>query len=77
MKRSKEQEEDVRMLGKRMTYRAPKGDQVGRYEELRKGAYTLGVAIIEKCPNSRERSVALTKLDEIVMWANAAIARNE
>jgi len=29
------------------------------------------------CPDSRERSLALTKLEEAVSWANAAIARNE
>lgn len=29
------------------------------------------------CPDSRELSTALTKLEEAVFWANAAIARNE
>jgi len=29
------------------------------------------------CPDSREKSVAITKLEESIMWANAAIARNE
>ena len=28
------------------------------------------------CPNSREKSLAMTKLEESVMWANASIARN-
>lgn len=31
----------------------------------------------ELCPESRERSLAFTKIDEAVMWANASIARNE
>ena len=27
------------------------------------------------CPESREASLAITKLEEAIMWANAAIAR--
>ena len=30
-----------------------------------------------ECPESREKSLAFTKLEECIMWANAAIARNE
>ena len=32
--------------------------------------------IIEQLPNSREKSLALTKLEECVMWANKCAARN-
>lgn len=28
------------------------------------------------CPESREKSLAVTNLEESVMWANASIARN-
>ena len=33
--------------------------------------------IVKHTPPSREQSLALTALEECVMWANAAIARNE
>ena len=59
------------------TYHAPKGDQAARYENLRYGAKYFALNILSKCPDSRERSLALTKLEEAVMWANASIARNE
>jgi len=37
----------------------------------------LAAYINENCPDSREKSLAFTKLEEAVMWANASIARNE
>lgn len=37
----------------------------------------LAQRINDICPDSREKSIALTKLEEVMMWANASIARNE
>ena len=59
------------------TYHPPTADQQKRYPMLREKAKQLAVLIIELTPPSREQSVALTKLDEVAMFANAAIARNE
>lgn len=58
-------------------YHAPKNDQQARYEEIREGAKQLAKIINRNCPSSREQSVAFTQLEDTVMWANAAIARNE
>ena len=58
-------------------YHSPKGDQSLRYATLREQAKFLAESILEKAPESRERSLALTKLEESIMWANAGIARNE
>lgn len=68
---------DWARIDNNFTYHAPKGNQVQRYVDLRDHAKELAYNIMEKCPNSRERSLALTKLEETVMWANASIARNE
>ena len=59
------------------TYHAPKADQPERYEAIRYKAKMLAAYINENCPDSREKSLAFTKLEEAVMWANASIARNE
>jgi hypothetical protein len=59
------------------TYHAPKGDQVERYAKIREWGHHMASYIQENCPDSREKSLAFTKLEEAVMWANAAIARNE
>jgi DNA primase catalytic subunit len=62
---------------RRFVYQPPKGDQVDRYEHLRDAAADLATFYMENCPASRELSLAITKLEESVMWANASIARNE
>ena len=59
------------------SYHAPKGDQPDRYEAIRGNAKQFAMLIDMVCPESRERSLAHTKLEEAVMWANASIARNE
>ena len=59
------------------TYHTPKGDQTERYQRLRSEARTLAESIVDLCPSSREQSLALTNLQQAVMWANAAIAINE
>ncbi len=59
------------------SYHPPHTFQLVRYHGIRERALTLALYIAETTPASREQSVALTKLDEVVMFANAAIARNE
>ena len=59
------------------TYHAPKPGQPEKYIVLREHAKGLAMLINDNCPDSREKSLAITKLEECVMWANASIARNE
>lgn len=61
----------------RFTYHAPKNDQVQRYGFLREAAKHFAEFVADSTPASREQALALTKIEEAVMWANAAIARNE
>jgi hypothetical protein len=62
---------------KTFQYHAPKANQPERYEAIRAKARELASLIQESTPQSREQSVALTNLQQAVMWANAAIAINE
>lgn len=64
-------------LSIRFTYHSPKGDQPRRYEEIRAKALELARMIQSHSPESREKSLAYTNLEQAVMWANAAIARRE
>lgn len=59
------------------TYHAPKEGQPAKYETLRENARQLAHAINQLCPESREKSLAITNLQLSVMLANASIAINE
>ncbi len=59
------------------TYHKPFGTQPERYEALRAKAKELAHLINESCPESREKSIAITHLQNSVMLANASIAVNE
>lgn len=64
-------------IEKRFTYQPPKGNQPERYVKIRAKAKELAEMLNYDCPESREKSIAFTALEEVVMWANASIARNE
>lgn len=57
-------------------HHAPQGDKAEKYEAIRNKSKELACLINEICPQSRERSIAHTNLEQVSMWANASIARN-
>jgi hypothetical protein len=42
--------------------------------DIRQKAHDLATTIVNSCQHTRARSVALTKCEEAMMWANKAIA---
>jgi hypothetical protein len=68
---------DHARLDKTFTHHPPRGDQVVRYEAVRANARQLADVVMRSAPPSRETSLALTAIEEAVMWANAAIARED
>jgi hypothetical protein len=58
------------------TYHAPKVGQSELYGAIRELARDFAHQIVELTPVGREQSTALTKLEEAVFHANAAIARH-
>lgn len=61
-------------LQKIFTYHPPIGDQQANYEAIRNHAKHFALMINDICPESREKSLAITALQQTVQWANAAIA---
>lgn len=58
------------------TYHPPSEDQKVLYEDIRTASKDLAHFINAACPPSAELTTAIRKLEEAVMWANAAIARH-
>ena len=71
------EQELLKRIENDFTYHAPKDDQVARYQAIRDKALKFAYFLIAATPQSREQSLALTHLEEVVFFANAAIARNE
>jgi len=46
------------------------------HDQVRSDCKDLANKLDVLLPNSREKSLAMTKLEEVMMWANASIARN-
>jgi hypothetical protein len=64
-------------LENRFTYHKPNDSQLAKYVEIRVNILQVATLILELTPASREQSLAITKLEEAVFWANASIARKE
>lgn len=58
------------------SYHAPQEGQPEMYQAIREKGKELAYLIDELVPPGREQSLAMTKLEECTMWANAGIARN-
>jgi hypothetical protein len=63
-------------LQNRFTYHSPEPGQVQKYQQIRDKGRELAELVNDACPESREKSLAVTNLEQAVMWANASIARN-
>lgn len=58
------------------SYHPPKPGQPEKYQAIRDKAKELAYLFDALCPQSRERAIAFTDLENAVMWANASIARH-
>ena len=63
-------------IEKAFTYHPPKPEQQPIYVEARDRVKAVAQFFADNSPDSRELSLALTKLEEAVMHFNAGVARN-
>ena len=66
--------EQTNEIERRFNYRPPTPDKVQLHEALRAQARTLAHDWSSKLPEGREKALALTALQEALMWANTAVA---
>lgn len=64
-------------IDRRVKHHPPTSDAtIQRHQSIREGVGMMMRVIDNECPDSREKSLAQTKLEESMFWANASIARN-
>lgn len=61
----------------RFDYHRPKDQEtISAHEQIRESCRLLAFQLKALVPEGREQSIAITKIEEAMMWANAGIARN-
>jgi hypothetical protein len=65
---------DDQRLAEIFRYHAPHDGQAEQYEMIRDYGLYFAEHINRVCPDGHDKSVAIDKLREAVMWANASIA---
>lgn len=69
---------DSKELAHRFAYHKPSSEEVGdRHSYIRRELGALAEDLNELLPDGREKSTAITRLEEAMFWANAAIARHQ
>lgn len=64
-------------IKKPYAYHKPSDDGLNKITKLRKAFSELDKLISDTCPNSRERSTAITQLETTAMWAIKAVVIND
>jgi hypothetical protein len=63
-------------LQNRFTYHPPvDADRASQHTLIRAVCQEAANVFVVTCPEGREQSLAVTKLEEAMFWANAALAR--
>ena len=63
-------------IKKNFTHHAPIEEKFKTFQAVREQGRALAELILKEAPQGREQAYALQCVEEAVMWANAAIARN-
>lgn len=67
---------DVSKLISNFNYRKMSEKQIEDSQNVRELGVKLALLIDEVIPDSREKSLAITKLEESIMWVNKGISLN-
>lgn len=67
---------DVADIANRFAFHAaPTEEKRDEHTSVRQQCRALADFLNEKLPEGREKSLAVTHLEEVMMWSNAALAR--
>lgn len=69
---------DARDIENRFAFHAATTEEkADAHTSVRRNCRKLADILNDKLPEGREKSLAITHLEEVMMWGNAALARNE
>jgi len=68
---------ELQDLTNRFAYHKPSEAKAETHARVREGCLTLADWLNQVLPESREKSLAVTHLEEVMLWANAALARHD
>jgi hypothetical protein len=68
---------NVEDINNRFVYHAPTDERRKTHENIRMECMALAHFLNESLPEGREKSLAITNLEEVMFWANAAVAREQ
>lgn len=63
-------------INNRFMYHKPDADTGNLHQDIRLACRNLALDLNERLPEGREKSLAITHLEEVMFWSNAAIARS-
>lgn len=67
---------DIRDIENRFAFHSAETEtKKAEHEMVRAACRTLAKYLLEMTPSCREQSLAITKLEEVMFWSNAALAR--
>lgn len=62
-------------LANRFRFHPANEKKAGRHQIIRQKCFELACELNSLLPDGREKSVAMTNLEDVMFWSNAAIAR--
>jgi hypothetical protein len=67
---------DINDLNNRFTFHSANPVSAALYEEIRGKAREYALWLNSVLPEGRDKSLAITHLEEVVFWSNASVARD-
>ena len=67
---------DAKDFDNRFTYHPPSPERAAKHDQIRNACQDIAELVDALVPDSREKSLTLTKIEEAMFWANAALARH-
>ena len=64
-------------IERRFTYHKPSANKADTHAMIRAMGQRFAELVNIVCPDGREKSLAITNIEQAVMWANAAVARED